>query len=105
MIIKSVEILNRLVGEGNWITIAGLDYDTIVLQDGVSMPSKSDFDRVKREVEAECNANEYQIQRAPEYPDLADFADAYYWAQEGDNSKMTEYLAKIKDVKNKYPKG
>lgn len=46
----------------------------------------------------------YDIARRMEYPILADFADAYYWAQQGDNTKMDEYLAKITEIKQKYPK-
>lgn len=42
--------------------------------------------------------------RQREYPSTADFADAFYWAQQGDPSKMNDYLAKIGAVKKKYPK-
>jgi len=42
--------------------------------------------------------------RKEEYPSLEEFADAYYWAQRGDNSKMNEYIEKCEEVKNKYPK-
>lgn len=47
----------------------------------------------------------YEVHRRMEYPLLADFADAYYWSQNGDNTKMQEYLAKVTEIKNKYPKG
>jgi|LakMenEpi03Aug12_release.lakeMendotaPanAssembly.Ray.scaffolds.fasta_scaffold135351_3 hypothetical protein len=56
------------------------------------------------QINAEFAATEYKRQRAPEYPSLTDFADAYYWAQKGDNTKMKEYVAKCDAVKNKYPK-
>ncbi len=46
----------------------------------------------------------YIAKRAAEYPSLADFADAYYWAQNGDNTKMTAYIEKCDEVKSKYPK-
>lgn len=39
-----------------------------------------------------------------EYPQLSEFVDAYYWMQEGDDTKMDEYLDKVKAVKQKYPK-
>lgn len=55
-------------------------------------------------LEAEYEANKYQRDRAPEYPTLADFADAYYWAQKGDNTLMDAYVAKCDAVKAKYPK-
>jgi hypothetical protein len=55
-------------------------------------------------LQAEYNAKAYQRSRAKEYPSLADFADAYYWAQNGDDTKMTAYIEKCAEVKEKYPK-
>jgi hypothetical protein len=48
---------------------------------------------------------EYQRLRRPEYPPLADLADALYWQAQGDESKMIAYLAAVNAVKTKYPKG
>ena len=42
--------------------------------------------------------------RQQSYPGWQDFADAFYWQQNGDPSKMADYLARIKAVKAKYPK-
>ena len=56
------------------------------------------------EIAAEAAATQYQRNRQPEYPSLATFADAYYWAQKGDNTKMDEYVASCDAVKAKYPK-
>ena len=100
MFIKSVEILNRLVGEGNWITIAGLDYDTIVLQDGISMPSKEEFDKVKAEVEQLSSNLEYRNLREKEYPAVGDQLDALFHA----GVFPPEMAAKIQAIKDKYPK-
>lgn len=47
----------------------------------------------------------YQQKRKYEYPPLADLADALYWQAQGDDSKMTAYLAAVEAVKQKYPKG
>ena len=47
---------------------------------------------------------DYSIERRVNYPLLADFADAYYWVQKGDNTKMNEYIAKCDEIKQKYPK-
>ena len=55
-------------------------------------------------LQAEYDAKAYQRSRASEYPSLADFADAYYWAQNGDDTKMTAYIEKCEAVKTKYPK-
>lgn len=105
MIIKSVEIMNRLVGKGNWITIAGLDYDTIVLQDGIQMPSREDFGRVKEEVEQLSLSLEYRSQRAPEYPDVKDQLDMLWHGMDsGEFPKLDSFYEAIKLVKDKYPK-
>jgi hypothetical protein len=54
--------------------------------------------------EADYLASEYQRNREPEYPPLANLADALYWQSKGDNTKMDAYLAAIEAVKAKYPK-
>jgi len=61
-------------------------------------------DAAAAELAAEAAATQYQRDRQPEYPSLATFADAYYWAQKGDNTKMDEYVAACDAVKAKYPK-
>ena len=61
-------------------------------------------DAAAAEIQAELDATQYQRNRQPEYPSLATFADAYYWAQKGDNTKMDEYVAACDAVKSKYPK-
>lgn len=44
-----------------------------------------------------------QLRRA-EYPSLADLADALYWQAQGDDSKMSDYLARCAAVKVRFPK-
>lgn len=79
---------------------AGLEW----LDTKQTQPSEAEVaDEVAR-LQAQYDATEYQRLRAPEYPALADFADAYYWSLNGDDTKMTEYLQKIAVVKAKYPK-
>lgn len=58
----------------------------------------------KAAVDAYVAARAYIAKRQAEYPSLADFADAYYWAQNGDDTKMTAYIEKCAEVKQKYPK-
>jgi hypothetical protein len=70
-----------------------------------SCPSREEIQTEVARLEAEWQAKEYQRKRETEYPDLAEFADAYYWAQKGDDSKMTAYLTKIDAVKTQFPKG
>ena len=51
-----------------------------------------------------AKATEYQRNRQREYPPLTELADALYHQQNGDDTKMTAYLAKCEAVKQKYPK-
>ncbi len=47
---------------------------------------------------------EYKRQRAIEYPDIKEFADAMYWSSKGDNTKLDAYYAACQAIKDKYPK-
>lgn len=71
---------------------------------GCSPPNKEELEEEIQRLKIEWEKTEYQRIRGPEYPSLADFADAYYWAQKGDNTKMDEYILKCDEVKEKYPK-
>ena len=55
-------------------------------------------------LQADYAATQYQRDRKPEYPDLAVLADALYWSNQGDNTKLDEYYAACSAVKAKYPK-
>ena len=66
---------------------------------------KLTFDKSQADSDdAALAAAQYQRDREPLYPPLADFADAYYWAQNGDDSKMTAYVAACAKVKTDNPK-
>jgi hypothetical protein len=54
--------------------------------------------------QAYVNAHAYIAKRAAEYPNVTDFADAYYWAQKGKTELMDAYVAKCDAIKLKYPK-
>jgi hypothetical protein len=43
-------------------------------------------------------------ERLAAYPPLSDFADAYYWQQMGDPSKMQAWRDRVTAVKKAYPK-
>jgi hypothetical protein len=60
----------------------------------------AEIERLKQE---ELNKY-YQQLRVQEYPPLSEFADATYWQNHGDPTKMTAYLAACEAVKQKYPK-
>ena len=71
----------------------------------IEMPTKEQIETRISELQEIANSMAYQSLRQPEYPPLADLADALYWQANGDPSKMTAYLAQVAAVKNKYPKG
>ena len=59
----------------------------------------------KDAVQVYVDAHAYIAKRASEYPNVTDFADAYYWAQKGNTALMDAYVAKCEATKQKYPKG
>ena len=61
-------------------------------------------DAAAAEIQSELDATQYQRNRQPEYPSLATLADALYWSNQGDNTKLDEYYAACAAVKAKYPK-
>ena len=61
-------------------------------------------DELEAAVAKEKAATAYVYARQIAYPDIRDFADAYYWAQKGDDSKMTSYISACAKVKSDLPK-
>jgi hypothetical protein len=47
---------------------------------------------------------DYKRRRREEYPPIEELADAIYWADRGDKTKLDAYLAKVTAIKAKYPK-
>jgi len=74
------------------------------LDDDVTPPTQDEIDVEIQRLEAEHIATQYQRDRQPEYPSLADLADALYWSNQGDNTKLDEYYQACAAVKAKYPK-
>ena len=98
------QALLKLVPGTEWV-VRGNTYDDIEWLDKTQeKPSKSQVEAKIKELQKEWEDTQYQRDRAPQYPSLADFADAYYWAQKGDNTKMNAYIAQCDEVKNQYPK-
>ena len=78
--------------------------DDLTWMDDRAVPSESEIEAEIVRLQADYEAKQYQRDRQPEYPDLADLADALYWSNQGDNTKLDEYYAKVSAVKTKYPK-
>ena len=73
----------------------------IVVQDGVTKPTQAEFDAEVKRLQAEYDAKAYQRKRQPEYPNIGDQLDDLYKA----GAFSDDMTAKIKAVKDKYPKG
>lgn len=68
------------------------------------MPERVAIDTRSASKKAMDNKEAILKKRRNMYPPLEDFADAYYWATNGDSSKMDAYLAKVEAVKAANPK-
>lgn len=69
-----------------------------------TQPTEEEIQAEIARLEAEQIATAYQRNRQPEYPPITDLADALYWSNQGDNSKLDAYYAACAAVKAKYPK-
>ena len=82
-------------------TINNEDYSTLVwFSQDTPKPSEEELLEECNRLQAEYKAKEYQRQRAPEYPDIREQLDAIW--KGGD--AYEEMLAKVMEVKAKYPK-
>ena len=68
-------------------------------------PTEAEFDEALASIKAEFNANQYQRDRASEYPSITDVVVALAEKQEGDSTMWDDITVKRQEVKIKYPKG
>ena len=102
--ITKEQALSSLRPNTEWVWY-GNDYSGLQwLTPEQTKPSEAEINTEIVRLQAQYDNKEYQRLRAAEYPSLAEFADAYYWAQKGDNTLMDAYVAKCDAVKTKYPK-
>ena len=96
---------NLLSGDGSFRLEGDDAYENIVEWVRVDTPpTQAEVEAEHQRLIAEYEATQYQRDRQPEYPDLAVLADALYWSNQGDNTKLDEYYAACAAVKAKYPK-
>ena len=70
----------------------------------VSEKTQVEIDAAVVEYEAYLTSIAYRADRVNSYPNLGDFADAVYWAQKGDDNKMSAWVALCDKVKSDNPK-
>jgi len=77
------------------------DINQITWLNGTTPISKADIQAKIIEVQAEYDANQYQRDRAKEYPSIQEQLDMQYWdSVNGTNT----WQDKINEIKTKYPK-
>ena len=98
--------LHRLAPESLWSVRYGATDDEYEIDwmSATTRPSDEEISAEVARLQEDWDAREYITLRKRAYPALADFADAYFWQQQGDETKMQAYLARIEDVKALYPK-
>jgi hypothetical protein len=104
-VVRGSEILwKELLDENN---IPTGDYQAINLEwiSKDTPPSREEIINETARLQLILDSTVYQRSRQPEYPPLADLADALYWQSKGNDIKMAAYLAAVEAVKIKYPKG
>ena len=94
------EALANIAPNSEWSTLG----DEIQWLDDTPQPTTEEINAEIENIKARETSEEYRAKRRVEYPDLADFADAYYWEKMGNSSLMDAYLEKVSSVKNKFPK-
>ena len=95
MIYTKFDALMSLKPNGQY-TWVGTDYANLT---GSDKPSESDIDAELVRLQAEYDANQYQRNRATDYPAIAEQLDEIY------HNGIDSWKAVIKVTKDKYPKG
>ena len=94
------------------ITGTGVSYDTdgkTILKwrtPDVPQPSQAEIDAEVTKLQAEYDALQYQRDREPDYPDLAEQFDLLWHAIDADTlDKTSDFYTTLKAVKDAHPKG
>jgi len=80
------------------VSINREDINNIIWHNGTTPIPKADIEAKMVELQTAYNNNEYQRKRAEEYPTMADQLDDIY------HNGIDGWKAKIKTIKDKYPK-
>lgn len=97
MIIKAISNLRP----NSSFTLMTDEFESLIWQDEkTSAPTKEEVLTEAARLQAEYDAKEYARKRAPEYPSIGDQLDALFKA----GAFPADMAAKIKAVKDKYPK-
>ena len=96
MEIKKIEALLSLVPTADCVMKD--DVITVWNNDDIDQPTEEEITAEQERLQAEYDANEYQRNRAAEYPSVIDQLDDIY------HNGIDGWKATIKETKDKYPK-
>jgi hypothetical protein len=96
-IIKSILAINPTAQ----VSVSGDDINTIVWHNGTTPISANEILAKQQELITEYNSNQYQRDRAKDYPSIQEQLDMQYWDKINGTNKWQQA---INAVKQKYPK-
>lgn len=99
-----IKALNNLVGQGNFYLEGDDEYENVKKWHVDNPPTAEQVYAERDRLKAEWKSQEYARERKIDYPDLGELADAIYWREKGDDSKMKAYIAKVDAIKQQFPK-
>ena len=94
IIIKAIQLINS----NAQCSINDGDINSIEWNEGTTPISKADIEAKMVEIQSEYDANQYQRDRAKEYPSIVEQLDDIY------HNGIDSWKATIKITKDKYPK-
>ena len=96
-IIKSILAINPTAQ----VSVSADDINQVTWENGTTPIPANEILAKQQELIAEYNSNQYQRDRAKDYPSLADQLDMQYWDKINGTNKWQQA---INAVKQKYPK-
>jgi hypothetical protein len=96
-IIKSILTINPTAQ----VSVSGDNINTITWENGTTPIPANEILEKQQELITEYNSNQYQRDRAKEYPSIQEQLDLQYWDKINNTNKWEEA---INAVKTKYPK-
>ena len=96
-IIKSIVAINPTAQ----VSVSGDDINTITWENGTTPIPANEILAKQQELITEYNSNQYQRDRAKDYPSIQDQLDMQYWDKINGTNKWQQA---INAVKQKYPK-
>ena len=98
IIIKAIQKINPVAE----VSVSADDINTIVWENGTTPIAKELILAKVAELQSEYEANQYQRDRAKEYPSIQEQLDLQYWDKINGTNNWQDA---INAVKAKYPKG